>query len=108
MTDCFALISSSTVSSFMKDGRTALILAAKEGHLAIVSKLIEYGASTDTTDEVSTTSMLIFWDYLQLGPVWSTAGEHSCGCILLRVFSRLCLSQEQRGSNYAVNHDLGV
>ena len=39
--------------SHMQIGKTALILAAEGGCLEVVTKLIEMGASVDTTDPVS-------------------------------------------------------
>ena len=40
-------------TSHMQFGKTALIRAAEEGRLEVVTKLIEMGASVDTTDHVS-------------------------------------------------------
>ena len=45
--------------SHMQNGKTALILAAEGGCLEVVTKLIEMGASVDTTDQVSMPGVLI-------------------------------------------------
>ena len=50
--------------SLQQTGHTALMLAAKAGHLNIVKKLITNGASLDITDKVnslSTTGILNMW-----------------------------------------------
>ena len=48
-----ALLSSSTLPSSQFDHKTALMLAAENGHLETVTKLIEAGASVDALTPVS-------------------------------------------------------
>ncbi len=47
----------------MQDGSTALMLAAKRGHVNVVQCLVEAGASLEAADEVSGYEV---WEYVDV------------------------------------------